>query len=90
MTKVAHHHTITMSLSQAKRRLISLLDMIDEAGLIVLLTQRRKPAFALLPVAVAQGQGLPLSRHGRPVATLVNLSTDTSTDTSLGHALRDW
>ena len=60
--------------------------MIDETGLVVLLTHRRQLKFALLPFTAAHGRGIAITKRGRPVAALVGLKDDTS----LWRAMRDW
>lgn len=75
-----------MSCSQARRQWFQLLGMIDETGLVVLLTYRRRLKYALLPFKAAQGRGIGITKRGRPVAVLVGLQDDTS----LWRAMRDW
>jgi hypothetical protein len=59
MITLASGHTITMSCSQARKQWFQLLGMIDEAGLVVLLTHRRQLRFALLPFTAALGRVSP-------------------------------
>jgi hypothetical protein len=78
--------TITISCSQARRQWFQLLGLIEETGAVVLLTRRKQLKYALLPFAAARGQGIGISKRGRPVASLVGLKADTS----LWRAMRDW
>ena len=70
-------HTITMSASQARRQWFQLLGMIDETGVVALLTHRGRLKFALVPFEAARGAGIGIRKRGRPVAALVRLTEDT-------------
>jgi hypothetical protein len=78
--------TVVLSVTQARKQWFQLLGMIDETGLVVLLTHHRQLKFALLPFNAANGHGIAITKHGRPVAALVSLREDTS----LWRAMRDW
>lgn len=71
---------ITMSASQARRQWFQLLGMVDETGLVAVLTHRGRPKFAVVPYKLAQGAGVAIRRRGRtrPIAALVRLGQGTS------------
>ena len=73
MMQVKTSHTVTMSCSQARRQWSQVLGMIDETGLVALLTHRRRLKFALVPFEAARGAGIGITKRGRPVAALVRL-----------------
>ena len=73
MMQVKTSHTVTMSCSQVRRQWSQVLGMIDETGLVALLTHRRRLKFALVPFEAARGTGIGITKRGRPVAALVRL-----------------
>ena len=76
MIAIKARHTVMMSVSQARQQWFQLLGMIDETGLVALLTYRRRLTFALVPFEVAQGAGIAIRKRGRPqpIAALVRLA----------------
>ena len=86
MITVDKSQLVRMSVSQARKQWFQLLGMIDETGLVVLLTHRRQLRYALVPFTVAQGRGISITKRGRPVAALVGLKDDTR----LWRAMRNW
>ena len=66
-----------MSVSQARKQWFQLLGMVDESGLVALLTHRGRLTFALIPFEAAQGAGIGIRKRGRPVAALVRLPEGT-------------
>jgi hypothetical protein len=62
-----------MSCSQARKQWFQLLGMIDETGLVVLLTHRSRLKFALVPFEAARGSGIGITKRGRALAALVRL-----------------
>ena len=78
--------TVVLSVTQARKQWFQLLGMIDETGVVALLTHRRQIKYALLPFKAAQGRGIGITKRGRPVAALVGLRDDTS----LWRVMRDW
>jgi hypothetical protein len=79
-------HTITLSVSQARRQWFQLLGTIEETGSVALLTHRKQLKYALLPFKAAQGRGIAITKRGRPVAALIGLKDDTS----LWRVMRNW
>ena len=76
MIAIKARHTVMMSVSQARRQWFQLLAMIDETGLVALLTHRRHLKFALVPFETARGVGIAICKRGRPqpIAALVRLA----------------
>jgi antitoxin (DNA-binding transcriptional repressor) of toxin-antitoxin stability system len=62
-----------MSVSQARKQWFQLLGIIDETGMVALLTHRGRLTFALVPFEAARGSGVGIRKRGRPVAALVRL-----------------
>jgi hypothetical protein len=73
MVTIKAERTVRMSCSQARKQWFQLIGMIDESGLVVLLTHRRQLKFALVPFEAARGSGIGITKHGRAVAALVRL-----------------
>jgi antitoxin (DNA-binding transcriptional repressor) of toxin-antitoxin stability system len=78
MIHIQAGHTVMMSVSQVRKQWFQLLGMIDEAGVVALLTHHGRLTFALVPFEAAQGAGIAIRKRGRPVAALVRLAEDTS------------
>ena len=73
MITLRTEHTVMMSCSQARKQWFQLLGMIDETGVVALLTHRRQLKFALVPFEAARGAGIGIKKRGRAVAALVRL-----------------
>jgi antitoxin (DNA-binding transcriptional repressor) of toxin-antitoxin stability system len=73
MITVRAKHTTKMSVTQARKQWFQLLGMIEETGLVVLLTHHGQQKFALVPFQAAQGAGIGIRKRGRAVAALVRL-----------------
>jgi hypothetical protein len=73
MITIRSGRTVMMSVSQARKQWFQLLGMIDETGVVALLTHRGRLKFALVPFEAAQGTGIGIRKRGRPVAALVRL-----------------
>jgi hypothetical protein len=75
MVAIKAERTIRMSCSQARKQWFQLLGMIDETGMVVLLTHRKQLKFALVPFETAQGARIGIRKRGRPqpIAALVRL-----------------
>ena len=73
MIAIRTEHTVMMLCSQARKQWFQLLGMIEETGLVALLTHRRRLKFALVPFGAAQGTGIGIKKRGRPqpIAALV-------------------
>ena len=75
MVNITAERTIRMSVSQARKQWFQLLGMVDETGVIALLTHHRQLKFALVPFEAAHGAGIGIKKRGRaqPIAALVHL-----------------
>ena len=75
MITIKAEHTTMMSVSQARRQWFQLLGMIDETGVVALLTHHGRLKFALVPFEAARGTGIAIRKRGRPqpIAALVRL-----------------
>jgi hypothetical protein len=75
MITINADHTVMMSVSQARKQWFQLLGMIDETGVVALLTHRGRLKFALVPFEAAQGAGIGIKKRSRaqPIAAFVRL-----------------
>lgn len=65
--------TITLSITETRRQLPSLLGQIQEYGLKVIVTRRGAPVWALLPFRPHERQGIVIGKRGKPMASLVGV-----------------
>ena len=65
--------TITLTAAEMRRQLAGLVDQIREHGLRVVVTWRRVPIGALVPLEFRPGRGVTIARYGKPVAKVVSL-----------------
>jgi antitoxin (DNA-binding transcriptional repressor) of toxin-antitoxin stability system len=67
--------TITLSITETRRQLASLLSQIQEHGLQGIGARRGGPVWALLPFRPHGRLCLVLGKHGKPMANLVTVKT---------------
>ena len=68
---LAPRQPLTLTATQVRRQWFALLELVAAHQTCVLIVHHRMLRAALVPIALAQGRGVVISKRGKPIASLI-------------------